>query len=85
MSIYLFTGAALFVLGLVAVLLRREFAHKLIGINILMSGVFLIFIAGSYTQNPDSIATALVLTGLVVSLGASAFGLMLHRALVKSR
>jgi|GEM_PF-7052331 multicomponent Na+:H+ antiporter subunit C len=80
MIIYALTGAALFCLGIVGIVLRQNPVQKLICFNLFTSGIFMIFIATSYTQKPDSVATALVLTGLVVSLGATALGLMLIRA-----
>ena len=85
MTLYLLTGAALFVLGIIGIIVRSNPVQKIICFNIFTSGIFLIFIAGSYhSGSADSVATALVLTGLVVSLGATSLGLMLLRAQLKS-
>lgn len=78
--IYMLVGAMLFVLGIVGIIIRKSLVQKLICFNIFTSGIFLIFITSSYHSHADSTATALVLTGLVVALGATAFGLMLVRS-----
>ena len=80
MTLYLLSGAALFVLGIVGIIVRQNMIQKIICFNLFTSGIFLIFIASSYHSSADSVATALVLTGLVVSLAATSLGLMLFRA-----
>ncbi|MBE0514520.1 MAG: NADH-quinone oxidoreductase subunit K [Sulfurimonas sp.] len=81
MSLYPFVGLALFVLGLLGFILKESLVHKLISLNIFLSGIFLFLVSQSLSyEKADSVATALVLTGLVVTLGVSAFGLMLIRA-----
>ena len=81
MGIFIIAGAAIFVLGLVGVIAQQGFVHKLVSLNIFTSGVFLIFISTSlHDGKADPLATALVLTGLVVTLGSTAFALMLIRA-----
>lgn len=80
-SLYPFVGLALFVLGLLGFILKKSLVHKLISLNIFVSGIFLFLVAQSLSfEKADSVATALVLTGLVVTLGVTAFGLMLIRA-----
>lgn len=80
-SLYPFVGLALFVLGLLGFILKKSLVHKLISLNIFVSGIFLFLVAQSLSfDKADSVATALVLTGLVVTLGVTAFGLMLIRA-----
>lgn len=86
MSIFAIAGVAIFVLGLIGVILQNGFVHKLICLNIFTSGVFLIFISTTIHEGKaDSLATALVLTGLVVTLGSTAFALMLIRAYYKKQ
>ncbi|HEY9189874.1 MAG TPA: NADH-quinone oxidoreductase subunit K [Sulfurovum sp.] len=86
MSLFIIAGAAIFVLGLVGVLAQQGFVHKLISLNIFTSGIFLIFISTSvHDGKADPLATALVLTGLVVTLGSTAFALMLIRAHYKKQ
>jgi len=84
MTLFIIVGSALFVLGLLGVLIRKEFLRKLISLNIFTAGIFLIFVSTSMRENTaDSVVSALVLTGLVVTLGASAFALMLLRTYAK--
>lgn len=80
MTLYLLSGAALFVLGIIGIIVRQNMIQKIICFNLFTSGIFLIFLASSYHDGADSVATALVLTGLVVSLAATSLGLMLFRA-----
>jgi multicomponent Na+:H+ antiporter subunit C len=57
-----------------------------VALNIFTSGIFLIFIAKtSNGMQASSIATALVLTGLVVTLAATALAIMLIRAWYKRK
>jgi multicomponent Na+:H+ antiporter subunit C len=84
MTLFIITGVALFVLGILGVIVQRGFLRKLISINIFTSGIFLIFISTTTRDDTaDPIVTALVLTGLVVTLGASAFALMLIRSFAR--
>jgi multicomponent Na+:H+ antiporter subunit C len=86
MSLFTIAGVAIFILGLMGVILQKGFVHKLVSLNIFTSGIFLIFIATTiYEQKADSLATALVLTGLVVTLGSTAFALMLIRSFYKKK
>lgn len=84
MTLFIITGAGLFTLGLLGVVTQRDFLRKLISLNVFTSGIFLIFISTTMRSGaPDSIVIALVLTGLVVTLGASAFAMMLIRSFAK--
>ncbi len=80
-NIYIMVGVALFIMGIFGVIINKHLIQKLISLNIFTSGIFLIFVAITYTnEKASSIAIALVLTGLVVSLAAMALGIMLIRA-----
>jgi multicomponent Na+:H+ antiporter subunit C len=82
--LFIITGVALFVLGLLGVIVHKEFLRKLISLNVFTSGIFLIFVSTTTREDiADPIVIALVLTGLVVTLGASAFAMMLIRAYAK--
>lgn len=84
-NIYILVGIALFVMGIWGFIVTEHLIQKLISLNIFTSGIFLLFVAITYTnEKASSIATALVLTGLVVSLAAMALGIMLIRACYKS-
>ncbi|MFP4487064.1 MAG: NADH-quinone oxidoreductase subunit K [Campylobacterales bacterium] len=86
LTLYTIGGVAILVLGAIGVILQKGFVHKLISLNIFTSGVFLILITLSHHgDRADSVATALVLTGLVVTIGATSFALMLIRAYYKKR
>lgn len=83
-DIYLLCSIVLFVFGFIGLIIKEHLVHKIVSFNILTSGIFLMIITlSSSFENSDSVATALVLTGLVVSLGATTLGLMLIRAYCK--
>jgi multicomponent Na+:H+ antiporter subunit C len=83
MSVALFYGlggAALFGLALHAFIAGAHLLRKILAFNIMGSGVFLIFIALAYRagrSSPDPVPHAMVLTGIVVSISATAFALAL--------
>ncbi|MET0066915.1 MAG: NADH-quinone oxidoreductase subunit K [Candidatus Thiodiazotropha sp.] len=82
--LYALTGAALFLLGLRATLLRTELLARVVALNVSGAGVFLMLVAIAYReagQPVDPIPQALVLTGLVVAVSATALALALHRQL----
>ncbi len=77
-------GIGLFAIGLRATLLHQMLITRLLALNVCGAGVFLIFIAISYRgtlQAADSIPHALVLTGIVVAVSATAMALALGRRL----
>ena len=82
--IYSFAGVALFALGLRAALLHRSLLGRVLAINVCGAGVFMIFVALAYQgpgQSPDAVPQALVLTGIVVAVSATALALALGRNL----
>ncbi len=82
--IYSFAGVSLFALGLRAALLHRSLLGRVLAINICGAGVFMIFVALAYQgpgQIPDAVPHALVLTGIVVAVSATALALALGRSL----
>jgi multicomponent Na+:H+ antiporter subunit C len=78
--LYLLAGAALFTMGLRVIYSRAALLHRIIAINVMGNGVFLVLItlAG---RNPDGrtdpVPHALVLTGIVVSVCAVGLALTL--------
>ena len=77
-SIYFITGSILFGMGFIALIIRANLLHRLLAVNIMGVGVFKWFIAGAYQQGAtDSVPHALVLTGIVVAVSATAFALAL--------
>ncbi len=81
---YLCIGAGLFLLGLHSFLLQRQLVRVIIAINIMSSGVFMIMVALARRSDiTDPILHALVVTGLVVAVSASAFALRLASSLLE--
>jgi multicomponent Na+:H+ antiporter subunit C len=79
---YALAGAGLFCLGFGGVLLASHLLRKIIALNIAASGVFLLLISIARRNAlavPDAVPHAMVLTGIVVALGASAFAILLAR------
>ncbi len=78
-SLYMLAGMILFVLGLYGLINYRHLLRKIIAVNILGSGVFMLLIAGAYRlpKSPDPIPHALVLTGIVVAVSATTLALAL--------
>ncbi|MEW7975715.1 MAG: NADH-quinone oxidoreductase subunit K [Candidatus Thiodiazotropha endolucinida] len=82
--IYALTGAVLFMLGVRSTLLRDSLLPRILGLNVSGAGIFLIFVSLAYrgdSMPTDPIPHALVLTGLVVAISATALALALNRRL----
>lgn len=84
-QIYLLTAALVIAISLYGLLAPGPLLRRIIAANILSSGVFLFLVA--VTDDPerahaDPVAQALVLTGIVVAVAVTAFGLALLRRLV---
>lgn len=76
-------GVLLFGLGLYGAVVRPELLRKVLAVNVAGSGVFLLLVAFAYRPAgaPDPIPHALVLTGIVVAVSATALALALIRRL----
>lgn len=82
--LYSLAGIGLFGIGLRATLLHQMLLARLLALNVCGAGVFLIFIAVAYgglEQLVDPVPHALVLTGIVVAVSATAMALALGRRL----
>ena len=78
--IYACAGAALFVSGLAGLILLSHLLRKILAFNIMGSGVFLVLVGlGQRDGTPDPIPQAMVLTGIVVAVAATALALALVR------
>lgn len=80
--LYAFTGAALFCLGMYGLLLHAHLLRKLLAFNLMGSGCFLVLVGlAQRNGGVDPVPHALVLTGIVVAVSATAFALVLVRQL----
>ena len=78
--LYLFAGVALFVVGFHGVVARAHLLKKILAINIMGSGAAMVLIAvAARTPGgvPDPVPHAMVITGIVVAVGATALALAL--------
>ncbi len=78
LTLYALAGAGIFVLGLVGTLGRGHLFWKVLGVNFMGSGAFLILMAASPRLpggEADPVPQAMVLTGIVVAVSATALAL----------
>jgi len=81
-TLYMLSGVGMVAVCLYALISYPHLIRKILAINILGSGIFLLLISfarrvpGPY---PDPVPHAMVLTGIVVSVCATAFALALAR------
>lgn len=79
-QLYALAGATLFVIGLAGVILHRQLLRKVIGFNVMGSGTFLVLVGlGARGGQADPVTQAMVLTGIVVAVAATALALALAR------
>ncbi len=79
-TFYALAGVALAGIGLFALFARAHLFRKILALNVLSSGVFMVFVALAYRSPeaaPDPVPHAMVLTGIVVSVSATALALVL--------
>jgi multicomponent Na+:H+ antiporter subunit C len=80
--LYGITGVLLFCLALYGVLARGHLLRKVMALNMMGSGVFLLLISVAERNRldvPDPVPQAMVLTGIVVTLAVTAFAISLAR------
>jgi multicomponent Na+:H+ antiporter subunit C len=78
--LYALVGAGLFALGLYALIAHAHLLRKVLAINIMGSGVFLVLVSLSGRTPgalPDPVPQAMVITGIVVAVSATALALAL--------
>ena len=82
-ALYLATAATLFAIGVYGLLQRRHLLRKVLAVNLMGVAVFLLLITlGGGTEGPpDPVPQAMVLTGIVIAVSATAFALALLRRL----
>jgi multicomponent Na+:H+ antiporter subunit C len=79
-QLFALVGVGLFCLGLHALIVHAHLMRKILAINVMGSGVFLVLAAlAKRTDNagPDPVPHAMVITGIVVAVAATAFALAL--------
>jgi len=80
--LYALAGVALFALGLWGAIIQPPLVRKLIALNVAGSGTFLVLVGLAQRAGPpDPVPQAMVLTGIVVAVAATACGLALVRHL----
>ena len=77
--LYALVGVGLFVLGLHGLIVHSHLLRKIIALNIMGSGVFLIMVALARraAEIPGPVPHAMVITGIVVAVSATALALVL--------
>lgn len=83
-TFHLYSMAAMLLVGLGVhgLLVRRHLLRKVMALNIIAGGVFLLLISTAYRNKdafPDPVPHAMVLTGIVVAISATGFALALVR------
>lgn len=77
---YAVAGAVLLIIALYSFITCRNLVRKLLAFNIMGSGTFLILVGlAQHDRGPDAVPQALVLTGIVVAVSATALALVLVR------
>lgn len=85
LTVFALTGSALVGLGVYGLLARPHLLRRVIAFNLIGSGLFLFFgAAGARGAGVDPIPQALIITGIVVALSASALAVGLVVALAHS-
>jgi multicomponent Na+:H+ antiporter subunit C len=82
--LYSIAGVLLFCIALYGLIAWPEVLRKIIALNVMGGGVFLFLISIARRNShgdPDPVPQAMVLTGIVVALAITAFGVALARRL----
>jgi len=76
---YALIGVGLFTMGLYALIVHAHLLRKILALNIMGSGVFMILVALAKRSGdvPDPVPHAMVITGIVVAVSATALALTL--------
>ena len=84
--IYALTGIGLFFIGFYALIIHSHLLRKILALNIMGTGVFLVLIALAMRSGhslPDPVSHAMVITGIVVAVSATALALVLMLKVVE--
>ena len=78
--LFALAGAALFALGVAGVVLIDHLLRRILAFNVMGSGAFLVLVGLAQRGDvPDPVPQAMVLTGIVVAVAATALALALVR------
>lgn len=81
--LYALVGAVLYAAGVAGMLLHPDVLRKVIAFNVTGGGAFLVLVGlGQRGGLPDPVPQAMVLTGIVVSVAATALAVALARRLL---
>jgi len=77
--LYALVGVGLFGLGLYSLIIHAHLLRKILALNIMGSGVFMVLVAlaGGEGNMLDPVPAAMVITGIVVAVSATALALAL--------
>ena len=78
--LYALVGVGLFSLGLYALIVHAHLLRKILALNVMGNGVFLVLVAlakRTGEAQPDAVPHAMVITGIVVAVSATALALTL--------
>jgi multicomponent Na+:H+ antiporter subunit C len=75
------TAVVIFAMATHAVITTRHLLRKLIAVNVMGSSVFLLLVtmAGRFPGEPDPVPHAMVLTGIIVTVGTTGLAVALLR------
>lgn len=80
--IFALAGGALFAMGVAGVVLIAPLLRRVLAFNVMGSGAFLVLVGLAQRAGiPDPVPQAMVLTGIVVAVAATALALALVRRL----
>ncbi len=83
-AVYAALACVIFVIGLRGLFLQPHLLHKVLALNVMSSGVFLLLVAiarRNADPRPDPVPLAMVLTGIVVAVSVSGLAIVLARRL----
>jgi multicomponent Na+:H+ antiporter subunit C len=70
-------GLGLVVIGTWSLVMRAHLIRKILAINVMGSGLFLMLVGVGSQGQPDPVPQAMVITGIVVAISATALALAL--------
>lgn len=77
---YSSVGATLFAMGLVTILVAADRVRRLVALNVAAAGTLVILLAvAGRGEEPDPVLHALALTGIVITVAFTGFGVLLAR------